>query len=78
MTLKTTLLAAVGALIVAGPAAVQAQPYDSDSYYYQPYYSDGYYYQHRDYREHRGCYFGKRYEYGVFGRYRPRTTLICR
>jgi hypothetical protein len=33
MTLKTTLLAALGALFITAPAAVQAQPGDSDSYY---------------------------------------------
>jgi hypothetical protein len=68
MTLKTTLLAALGALFITAPAAVQAQPGDSDSYYYH----------HRIHHERRGCYLGRRYEYGLFGHYRPRTTLICR
>ncbi|HEY2481358.1 MAG TPA: hypothetical protein VGI30_04055 [Caulobacteraceae bacterium] len=34
MNLKTTLLATLGALIITAPAAVQAQPSDSDSFYY--------------------------------------------
>jgi hypothetical protein len=67
MNLKTTLLAALGVLIFAAPAAVQGQPRDSDSYYYH---------HHRHYY-HRGCHVGRRGEYGVFGHYRQRLTVIC-
>jgi hypothetical protein len=71
MTLKTTLLAVLGALFIAAPAAVQAQPGDYDgSYYDNP--DSGYYHHYR-----RGCHIGRRGEYGVFGRYRQRLTLIC-
>lgn len=65
MTLKTTLLAALGAFIIAAPATI-AQPRDSD---------DGYYNHHRHY--HRGCHIGKRGEYGVFGHYHKRLTVLC-
>lgn len=84
MTMKSTLLAALGALFIAAPAAVQAQPEDG-SYYDQP---DSRYYDHPDsgyyagdaYAPHyrRGCFIGRRGEYGLFGRYRQRLTLICR
>ncbi len=67
MILKTTLLAALGALFIAAPAAVQAQPRDSDSYQY---------YQVRPHYHHR-CGLIRRGEYGVFGRYRERWTLGC-
>jgi len=66
MTLKTTLLAALGAFIIAAPATIQAQPRESD---------DGYYNHHRHY--HRGCHLGKRGEYGVFGHYHKRLTVLC-
>ena len=33
MILKTTLLAALGALFITAPAAVQAQPRDTNSYH---------------------------------------------
>jgi hypothetical protein len=82
MTMKSTLLAALGVLSIAAPAAVQAQPADG-SYYDRPdgaYYDNGYYpddgYSYRHYR--RGCFIGRRGEYGLFGRYRQRLTLICR
>ena len=75
MILKTMLLAALGALSVAAPAAVQAQPRDSDSHQY--YDSDGsQYYQARPHYHHR-CGLIRRGEYGVFGRYRERWTLGC-
>jgi hypothetical protein len=77
MILKTTLLAALGALFIAAPAAVQAQPSDSDSYYYQPSDSDSYYYQHSRYHYHHSCGLIRRGEYGLFGRYRERWTLGC-
>jgi len=67
MILKTTLLAALGALFIAAPAAVQAQPRDSDSDYYQ----------HGRYHYHHRCGLIRRGEYGLFGRYRERWTLGC-
>jgi hypothetical protein len=66
MHLKTTLLAALGALIIATPAAVQGQPRNSHSYYRH---------HHREY--HRGCHIGRRGEYGVFGHYKKRLTVVC-
>jgi hypothetical protein len=67
MILKTTLLAALGAVLVAAPAAVQAQPTDSNSYHHH--------YARHHYR-HR-CGFVRRGEYGLFGHYRQRWTLGC-
>ncbi len=67
MNLKTTLLAALGALTIAAPAAVQGQPRNSDSYNYH----------HRHHNYHRGCHIGRRGEYGVFGHYRKRLTVVC-
>ncbi|HEY2482152.1 MAG TPA: hypothetical protein VGI30_08155 [Caulobacteraceae bacterium] len=66
MNLKTTLLAALGALFIAAPA-VQAQPDDSSSNHHR------HYYRH----DHR-CGFYRRGEYGVFGHYRNRLTFGCR
>ncbi len=65
MILKTTLLAALGALFIAAPAAVQAQPRDSDSYH------------HHVRHYHHRCGLIRRGEYGVFGHYRQRLTLGC-
>ena len=65
MILKTTLLAALGALFIAAPAAVQAQPRDSDSYH------------HHVRQYHHRCGLIRRGEYGVFGHYRQRLTLGC-
>jgi len=62
MIRKTTLLAALGALFIAAPAAVQAQPRDSDSYRY--YDSDSYQYYHA--RPHHRCGLIRRGEYGLF------------
>jgi hypothetical protein len=67
MILKTTLLAALGALFIAAPAAVQAQPRDSDSYHHH-------YVRHHD---HHRCGLIRRGEYGVFGHYRNRLTVGC-
>lgn len=68
MNLKTTLLAALGALFIAAPA-VQAQP-DDYGYYRN---------HHRHYSRHdHGCGFYRRGEYGVFGHYRNRLTFGCR
>jgi hypothetical protein len=68
MNLKTTLLAALGALFIAAPA-VQAQP-DDNGYYRN---------HHRHYsRNNHRCGFYRRGEYGVFGHYRNRLTFGCR
>ncbi len=67
MNLKTSLLAALGALILAAPAVVQGQPQKSDSHYRH----------HHRHTYHRGCHIGRRGEYGVFGHYRQRLTVIC-
>jgi hypothetical protein len=66
MILKTTLLAALGALFIAAPAAVQAQPRDSDSYHH-----------HVRHQYHHRCGLIRRGEYGVFGHYRKRLTVVC-
>jgi hypothetical protein len=68
MNLKTTLLAALGALFIAAPA-VQAQP-GHHSYRHS-------HYRHY-YRHDRGCGFYRRGEYGLFGHYRNRLTFGCR
>lgn len=73
MTMKSTFLVALGILSIAAPATVQAQPRDSDGSYYD--HSDHAYSHHRHY--HRGCHIGRRGEYGVFGHYRQRLTLVC-
>lgn len=70
MTMKSTLLVAQGVLFIAAPAAVQAQPQDSDGYYYD--HPDDAYSHHRHHR--RGCCIGRR---GEYGHYRQRLTLIC-
>ena len=67
MILKTTLLAALGALFIAAPAAVQAQPRDSDSRHHH----------HVRHQYHRRCGLIRRGEYGVFGHYRNRLTVGC-
>jgi Spy/CpxP family protein refolding chaperone len=71
MTLKSTLLVALGALFIAAPAAVQAQPGDSDSGYYH-------HHHHYYYRHDHGCGFYRRGEYGLFGHYQQRLTFGCR
>jgi hypothetical protein len=68
MILKTTLLAGLGALFIAAPAAVQAQPTDSASHHHH-------HYVRRHY--HHRCGFVRRGEYGLFGHYRQRWTLGC-
>jgi hypothetical protein len=64
MILKTALLAALGALFIAAPVAIQAQPRDSNSYHHVRHY-------------HHRCGLVRRGEYGVFGHYRKRLTLGC-
>jgi len=78
MNLKTALLAALGALCIAAPAAVQAQDYDG--YYYDT--PDNAYHHHRhvyrrSYDDRRGCHLGKRPRYGVFGQLHNRLTIVC-
>jgi hypothetical protein len=64
MILKTTLLAALGAVFIAAPAAVQAQP-------------DRYHHHYVRHPYHHRCGLIRRGEYGVFGHYRKRLTLGC-
>jgi hypothetical protein len=76
MNLKTALLAALGALFIAAPVAVQAQ--DSNSSYYYDEHPDTGYTHHRHYsREGHDCHLGKAPRYGVFGRKRNRLTIVC-
>lgn len=82
MNLKTALLAGLGAMFIAAPAAVQAQ---DDSYYNDNgYYSDNadsayHHHRHVYHRadERRGCHLGKRPRYGVFGQLHNRLTIVC-
>jgi hypothetical protein len=67
MILKTTLLAGLGALFVAAPAAAQAQPRDSASHHHH----------HVRHHYHHRCGLIRRGEYGLFGHYRQRWTLGC-
>jgi hypothetical protein len=81
MTLKTACLAALGALFIAAPAAVQAQ--DQDTYYDQhPSYAtdehaDAAYHRRHVEHERRGCHIAKRYRYGVFLQRHKRLTIVC-
>jgi hypothetical protein len=93
MILKSTLLAGLGALAIAGPAAAQAQatdapPSNAPPSNAPPSYSSGHHhhyvrhhYVRRDYDRrdyHHGCGFYRRYEYGLFGHYQKRWTWGCR
>lgn len=67
MILKTTLLAALGALFIVAPAALQAQSRNSNGHHHH---YARHHYQHR-------CGFVRRGEYGLFGHYRKRWTVGC-
>jgi len=89
MTLKTACLAALGAFVIAAPAAVQAQ--DSGSYYQDQRpnsderpntaydeRSDAAYHDRRHVEhERRGCHIARRYRYGVFLQRHKRLTIVC-
>ena len=83
MNLRTSLLAALGALSIAAPAAVRAQDSDSRAYDQHPSYAydergDAAYHDRRNVeREHRGCHIARRPRYGVFLQRHNRLTVVC-
>ncbi|HEV7159106.1 MAG TPA: hypothetical protein VGN38_12175 [Caulobacteraceae bacterium] len=67
MKFKTALLATLGAMVIAAPAA--AQPRNDSGYRHH---------HHRHYvHERRGCHLAKRPRYGVFGQLHNRLTIVC-